>query len=575
MKRSTLYVLASIFFTSLLLRLLPLTNSLYWGADYGEYYHISSGLIADGRIADGYLGWGIVYPDFPGMQILASTFTLLSELSVASSLSIAVPFIASLSVIFIFLIAVEIFKDERIGLVAAGFVAVVMPHVYPTSHAMPGSIGDLLLIVCLLLFVKMQSDPKMMAALVPISFALILTHHLSTYFLLICMMAAVFIRIIFASKPRLRDLKSSFAFIITMATATMLYWILSPNFRDSILNNAFPWWAVPLLTGLAISFLAVFAVLKGRTSYRPKVRFPSFKSSIVFFSLILSAVIIIFLFQVIFGIPGTTMKVDSSSFVFFLPLIIFISFSGFAIGHFGLYRKGPNITGWLVAVVVSLFVGALFAPRFLIPYRHTEYLMIPLSFFVGMGLVLFHDFWTSKNQMGQDDAKTVGGPSRRRAGKTVAVALLVVLLIGANAITAYPPRDIMLGYSEGTTAKGMDGVIWVKHMTGEHSTIASDHRLSSIIFGFGNRNSTWGNAPLTLRSDSFGDAVDEMTLVELPSGVKRIDYVLIDEDVKDGALISVWEIAEPLSQEAVDKFESSNYTKLYDDGYSQLFMVNW
>lgn len=578
MKKSTRYALFAIFLLALFLRLFPLMNTLYWGADYGEYYYLSRELLTNNHISTQYFGWGAVYPDFPGMEILSSSVSLLSEVSLALSLSLVAPILASLTVIFIFLIAVEIFKDERIGLVAAGFVAVVLPHVYPTSHPMPGSIGDLLLVVCLLLFIKMQSNPRFMAALLPLTLALIMTHHLSTYFLLICIIVAVFLKAVYTKNLEVRGFKATIGFTAIFVVMTLLYWGISENFMEKILGLIFPWYFLLLILPLALVFIAAFAIFRNKINYRPSIRYPSFKSSAAGFLLILFAVLIILSVLVFIGIPGTTMKLHYSSFLVFLPFVVYLSFSGFGRGYHEFYREGVNIMGWLFAVVASLFVGTFFASKFLIPYRHMEYLMIPLSFFVGLGLVFFYDFWVARGakKEGNTNPEESMEKANGKAGKKrIAVFLLVLFLISANAFSAYPSREAMLGYNEGTNAKSLEAVIWIRFEADEYSTVASDHKLSSIIFGFGSKNSTWDKAPLTLMASSFEDAKDEMIQVELPSGTKRIDYVLIDEEVKEGAIIYIWDDAEPLSQEAIEKFNSSNYTKLYDSGYAQIYMVNW
>ena len=164
---------------------------------------------------------------------------------------------------------------------------------------------------------------------------------------------------------------------------------------------------------------------------------------------------------------------------------------------------------------------------------------------------------------------------KKSGGRKAAILLVVTLLLIGNSISAFPPRDIMLGYDEGTDAKSMDSVYWVRMMTDEDSVVASDHRMSSMIFGYAERNSTWDRAPLTLNAGSFEEARDEMTQASLPSGTKRIDYVLIDENLKQGVIIYVWDEAQPLSAEALQKLETSNYTKLFDNGYAHAKDVDW
>lgn len=574
MKRSTCYALFTIFLLSLLLRLLPLINTLYWGADYGEYYYLSRELVTVNHMSQEYFGWGLVYPDFPGMEILGSSMSIMSNTSLELWTNLVAPLLAALVAVFVFLIGCEIFRDERIGLVAAGFVAVVLPHVYPTSHPMPGSIGDLFFVVGLLLFVKMHRNGKLLAPLIVVSFALVLTHHLSTYFLLICSVAAVFMKALYTKDAKLTDFKTEFAFLAIFSAEIMIYWSIAPHFNSAILGYFFPWWFLIVIFLIVLGGLALFVLARSRLGFAYRIRYPSFRLSLASLLGILMAILIITSILVVFGIPGTTMMVHPYSLFMFLPLFVFMAFAGFGRDYWQFYRGGTSLVGWLIAVAASLIFGAIFAPEFLIPYRHVEYIAIPVGILAGIGLVFFHDFWTGRNS-GADLDKVKNSKRKKWSGKTAAVLTLAIFLLLANSLTSYPSRDIMLGYQEGTGAKSMEAVMWTGERTSPDAVVASDHRLSSIAFGFSGRNSTWDRAPLTLKADSFEEARAEMLQIELPSGSKRIDYVLLDNDVKSGAILLVWDVAEPLSRRAIEKFEGSNYTKLFDNGFSQLYMVNW
>jgi hypothetical protein len=573
MRRSALLALVSIFLLSLYLRLQPLTGTLYWGADYGEYYYLSRELVTVNHMSPVYFGWGVVYPDFPGMEILGSSMSIMSNTSLELWINLVAPLMASLVAVFVFLIGYEIFRDERIGLVAAGFVAVVLPHVYPTSHPMPGSVGDLLFVVGLLLLVKMQRNQRLFVPLVIVSLALVLTHHLSTYFLLICAFAALFVKTLYSKNRNLVDFKLDFAFLGTFSAIILLYWSIAPNFKDKILSHFFPWWFFIAIIPVSLGCLALFVVIRTRLGFSLNIRYPGFRLSLSSILAILVAVLVITSVLVVFGIPGTTMTVHPYSLVIFLPLFVFMAFAGFGRDYWQFYRGGTSLVGWLLAIAASLIFGAIFAPEFLIPYRHVEYISIPVGLLAGLGLVFFADFWTAGNSgIDRDKAR---GRRKKWSGRTAAVLTLAVFLLLANSFTAYPSRDLMLGYQEGTGVKSMEAVMWTGERTSRDAVVASDHRLSSIAFGFSGRNSTWDRAPLTLKADSFEEARAEMLQVELPSGSKRIDYVLLDDDVESGAILLVWDVAEPLSQQAIEKFEGSNYTKVFDNGFSQLYMVNW
>jgi hypothetical protein len=85
-----------------------------------------------------------------------------------------------------------------------------------------------------------------------------------------------------------------------------------------------------------------------------------------------------------------------------------------------------------------------------------------------------------------------------------------------------------------------------------------------MLFGFAGLNATWDSARKTLHSDTYKDCRDEIENMDTPSGDKPIDYVLLDEDIKEGAALLQWENAEPMSLEAQKKFEKGPFIKLYE-----------
>ncbi len=105
---------------------------------------------------------------------------------------------------------------------------------------------------------------------------------------------------------------------------------------------------------------------------------------------------------------------------------------------------------------------------------------------------------------------------------------------------------------------------------------ATDHRVSSTLFGLGGVRATWDTASLALHAPSFEAARGEMLWVEdLAGGPARVDFVLLDRDLIQGATLHPWDPAEPLSSEAQAKFLDGHYLKLYDDGYAQFYWINW
>ena len=92
-----------------------------------------------------------------------------------------------------------------------------------------------------------------------------------------------------------------------------------------------------------------------------------------------------------------------------------------------------------------------------------------------------------------------------------------------------------------------------------------------MVFGFAGLNATWDGARKTLHASSYAECQDEIAGLNTPSGEKPIDYVLLDEDIKEGAALQQWENARPMSQEAQEKFGMWPFIKLYEAGGVEVY----
>src|SRR5712691_477191 len=178
MRNSTASSLLAVLALALVLRLSPLTRFVYFGSDIGEYFRISKGLLETGHIALPYTGWGVTYPYFPGMFFLV-TGASFGGLELSGSLDLVVPSLGAVIPAIVFLLAVRVLHEDKGALIAAVFVAVAMPHAFQTAHPIPGTVGELLAVSALLLWLRLPRDPRVWVLLLPITLALVATHHLS------------------------------------------------------------------------------------------------------------------------------------------------------------------------------------------------------------------------------------------------------------------------------------------------------------------------------------------------------------------------------------------------------------
>lgn len=559
MRRSTASLLLAIFLVSVFLRLYPLTSYILWGADIGEYHYLTHTIIENGSLPSSYDGWGFAYPLFPGMEILTAAASF-SGMGLSLALSTVIPILASLIVFPVFVMTAGIMRDDRAGLIAAAFIAVAMPHVYATSHPMPGALGDLLFATCLLLFIKWLKYPKFGWLLFPATLALILTHHLSTYFLLICLVLGVFTVQLLRNRTSKTIMARELSYILFALLVTLFFWfVASPEFVEGVSSSESVLFSPLLLAGLAIVAAIALSVILARRRLVPTlvIRFPTNGRSFALFGVVLATSTAILLVNAFVITPGTSIELSPVIALLFLPLVLFISFAGPGTRPLGFFRGGHYPLAWVLAISFSTLAGVAMSSTVLIPYRHMQYLMIPLAILAGVGFIYVSGLAHRER-------------SARRLGVATAVALV---LVGTNAAVAYPPRELIAGYQEGLLPEALTVALWSDGNI--DGLVAADHVASTVLFGFGGVHPTWDTASQVFRSPDFDGARDELTGVETPSGSGRIDWVILNRDTEEGVFLHPWDPSTPMTWEAVEKFGEEPFQLLLDDGYSRVYFINW
>ncbi|WP_455392686.1 hypothetical protein [[Eubacterium] cellulosolvens] len=593
--------LISVTVVAIILRLIKLYEFSIWGSDSGEHYFLLDQLMCTGKIELDYSGWGLAYPYFQGMHILSSGFAKLADCSSFSGLIYIIPITAGLSVLLVFCIALRLFRDPRIGLVSAGFLAVVMPHVFSTSHPMPGSLGSFLLLACLFLLFKSYDNSKFIVLLCLTSISLIITHHMSTYFLILTLGFIILFRELFqhpqdGARHRTR---LDFGYLVFLVTVTLGYWLVYAGpFRDQILARGIPispYLVIPAVY-LGIAVLYIFVYIRRKYTWHLKTKTFSAKNLLLRSIILIISGIVIMIIIGFTGVPGTNMKIGAQSVLYFIPIIILMSFMAMAPAFAVYYRDGYTVLAWLGAIIVSIIFSISSSSQELLVYRHLPYAFEPTAILSGLGMVKLFDLIAHKTdssilladpnkelsnhtiptQTTSHQIKPYNISSKRIswAGRLAATGSVIFLLLICG-IFSYPPLGVLSGFEEGTTEKEFEACIWSGESLEEDATVASDHRLSSMMFGFAGLNSSWEYAPRTLHGESFQEAKAEITGVSIPAGRKRLDYVLISEAIKNGVALEQWSTAEPMSDSAIQKFETEPFIKIYDNGEAQLYLINY
>lgn len=547
MRRSTAFTLLAIALLAIFIRLLPVTQYLYWGGDFGEYFGLTRTLAQGQPLPDPYLGWGVTYAEFPGMYVLTASISW-TGIPLEAAAVLLVPILSALTVVPVFLLVRELTGKDWPSLLAAAIVAVVSPHVYATSHPIPGALADLLFVTGLLLVVRLRSDVRFLGLLIPIGLALAPIHHLSSYFLIIATFFVAFFRIVVLGSTW-KEVRRESLFLVFLVAVNVAYWVAyAETFRAFLGFERVP---PALIAGLLVAlplFLYPLSRVRERLTWQYRPRYPP--PARAWTKILLAAVVatgILVTFSLLWA-PGTSIPTAQATLLYALPYLPLFLLGAAGRKPFDFLPQGTFVTGAFIAFNLSWIIGAGVAPTILIPYRHLQYLTPLIAAFAAGGAILL---------------------IRKRRARWIVVLILGGLIVLAAAV-ALPPREAVGNHFEGTRPQALGAMHWAVDRI--PSITATDHRVSSILFGFTGVLGTWDKVSAPLHAPTFEEARGEMEATEERA---RIDFILLDADLLLGATLFPWEPALPLSAEAQAKFQGEHYLKLYDDGYAQVYWVNW
>jgi hypothetical protein len=588
MASGTVVLLAGLSLLLIFLALEPLLSYAVFGSDTGEYYTLTSTLLVTGHLPTGgsYAGWGSAYPDFPGTFVLAGAGADAFGVGAFSALTILVPVIAVLSVLPLFLLFRRLYPNDTVALLGAAIASIAMPRLFSIAHPAPLAIGDFLCVAALWMFVESREDRRWYVPLALTSGALILTHHLSSYFFVVSAFGGLVLLELW--RPGLwsrRFPARELVYVALFATATFAYWFYgTTSFVSKVILYSLPF---PTYVGFAAFEagalvavgLAAVVIRWRRTRFAPRrhwVRLPSDRSLLRDATAIVVIVFGLVCVLLFVPIPGTGQTTVPGAVLWFSPLL--------ALGVFGagsrrapsLARLGSFLLPWLGALGLSagtMLALAAFAgtdPRYaaaanlaatISPSRHVEYLFLPLGLLLAIGIARA--------------LARVGDARGRRA--MLAATMGVVVLLGANAAIVYPPANDLGGFQEGLTHGDAALWMWVGLAIPSSWTVASDHRLSSMIFGFDGNPATWVTTPALFNGGpNSTTAADELRSVGTPNPADPhpIDLVAVDSVMYGGVALSPAGPAAPLSPAAILWFGALPFVPLYEDGPNVVYLVD-
>lgn len=562
------------------IRLIPLIDFTLWGSDWGEYYILTQDLVDSGSHVELNPGWGKAYVDFPGLFDLAGGFALVTGTSVTTTMTLAIPCVTAVSCLLVACIVLRLGGGPWGALFAAGVLAVIFPEVYTNSHPVPGPLGSVLVMAIMLIFIigdRWRRDEDVDARrplvlyllFILLISALVVTHHLSLFFVIIVLGAVYLLRM--ALVLGTEDERSTWGlatFAIAMAAATFYWLVIATTFRDAVMDDLFGI-SGQLVIGVAWSGVIVMVLLglwlrERRSSVPDMMYWGPGPLRATFLAFLVCGIVIIALVAV-FGVPGTDIQPGSGMALYTIPVMV-----AFAVGVGStdvlLRRQGGHvIIGWVLVLAVSFLVSAAIRSEVLVPYRHLPYIVEVSMVLLGVGIVHLRRMILPE---GLTFSRAMG----------VAVTLLIVVLMA----TAFPPQEVMAGFQEGTNQQEVEASIWLRNglprpgaVVDDESSgaVVTDHRLSSISFGIGEKMATWDKGGAVLYGGRDAATLGALGNVETPYGDRPVAAVFLSKDFRTGAALSQFESAEPIEGEAWDKFFGPPFVRLYDGGDVWVFGV--
>ena len=554
------------------LALEPLLSFALFGSDTGEYYVLTATLVSTGHFAPQfpvYQGWGTGYPDFPGLFALVGAVSGSLGANVLSSLIYTIPILGALSVFPVFLLFRKLFQHDLVALLGAAFAGVAMPRMYILAHPAPQALGDLFVVAALWMYVEGRKDRRWYLPLALTSGALIVTHHLSSYFFLLGALGALFLLELWrpgtwARRFPLRELVFSAGFVIVM----LVFWFYyAPGFLTTSLGISFLKSIPPpaiIATGVVVVGMLGLLIHLRRTrspSQGGHARFPSDRSVLREIVLIAGGTVAGLAVLLVLPLPPGNQHITAAELLYFAPYYLPLALAAGTRRLLSLSRLGSFAIAWLGMLALSVLIAFAIPPigQVLIPSRHVEFLAIPLGLLLAVGL----GRWIARAQ--------------DRAGRPALIAgsSVALLLLAANAAIIYPPQSDFGGFQEGLTYQDQALWLWAGIGLPAHAAVASDHRLSSMLFGFDGLAATWSSTPGLFTGTSWATASAELHSSKAPNQARIVDAVAVDAVMQSGVALNPANLAVPMSPQATAWLQDPPFIPLYENGAQVVYGVDW
>lgn len=616
--------LAWITVLSIVIRSLPAWIYSGWGNDFGIYYSITVEFLDKKNPLYEYPAvWGSSgYGDFPLFYVVIMIAYYITGADPRVLVMRVPPLIGGLSVIPLYFIAYYLTKNRKISLVSALLLAINPVHVYQTSMPYFLTIAHPIMLTSLYFFLRWKDEQRWLYFLIPTSLLLIFAHHLTTYMFIISMIGLWLVYSVVGVIDRSK-IKWYFAFIVAYTSTTFTYWLLRVegmyDFLASPYHGLLPWYVTPLLFYVFMALLLKIALDFRITASGERIveKISNLKISTIF-AISLGIGIVFFVALALFELRGY--NIPPVSIIYSIPFLLTIGFIGV-----GLSRIYQNRTllyamgGWLGALTVSAFIG-FWAPS-IIPWRHAEYLMEPLSIVGAIGIFLVLESEAFKKVEAKKRIITVfeapfyvmthihsadmcgrlmhtyqmntdapSEPLEYNAiypiGKRMQIMFIsiIIFMMVMTGITAFPLMGRVAPPFQEVSDVVMSGVEYLRDYGDRNYTVATSHKIGTLIAAYG-FNSSFEYDYKIWNQTSWRDCLDE--LEGLNGTYPPIGYVLITKEMLENGVYGYGDLQDPIAppvmmtNESYEKFREEpfelifeNHTEDYSD-WVEIYWVNW
>jgi len=592
-----------------------------WGPDFGIYFGITQDFIDHPQFFRPYSGWGTSYSYFPVLYAVTAAVHGLTGLQLDFLMPKVAPIFGGLTVLLLYLTVRELFKNRAVALASAAFLAANPFQIFQTSHAAPLTMGHFFMCLCILLFV-LQRRSRFWTGPLYISTALLIgSHHLTTYFYILFIFTVLVIRNL-GAREWTEHLKEELFYFLATVTLTFCYWILiaTPVFRSDF-ASALPigsWTTVGLFYILlaavfcAIPFIRRWERFKRFVAWKlgwPTPREDLFKIGVTAGICVSFSVLFTFI-----HIWGSNFILLPAATAFLLPLFFTLGLAVAGYRYLDRFSQSAYAKAWFLSIMASFIFAVVTRNTAIYSFRHLEYFAYPLSILSGVAV---WEIWgylgkavgnrqpadgsrdgsrqsavgtaprASRARPCKEDLATLRRPSgvgsrqTGRGGRKRENAFLagIAVLIVASASTAYAVQSTTTQFEESISVQVMDAADWMEDNIHTNLTVASDHRLSQMIWtrGF---NVTSDDAYWIFLAPDWRGTLDELNGTGKSYG--KVGYVFIDDVMRTkGVMSNLNETPRPITDALYAKYSQEPFDLIHretsSDGskWAEVFAVNW